>query len=85
MIERPNPKTTAEIVAAAILDEVEHMARSLENSREVMNTKEAAEFLRMDISEFRRLSAAGQIPRHQISERRFLYVRSELLSWLLSR
>lgn len=51
--------------------------------REVMNAREAADFLRLPHSEFRRI--APTLPRHRLTERRFVYYRGELLDWLLAR
>jgi hypothetical protein len=48
-----------------------------------MNAKEAADFLRMPYSEFRRL--APHLPRHPVTERRYVYHRKELLEWVLTR
>jgi len=62
---------------------MEQLPASLRTSRELMNAKEAADFLRMPYSEFRRL--APYLPRHQVTERRYVYHRKELLGWVLSR
>lgn len=48
-----------------------------------MDAKEAADFLRISQSEFKRM--APRLPRHAVTERRFIYLRSELLAWLLRR
>jgi hypothetical protein len=49
--------------------------------REVMNTEEAADFLRLSPTAFRRL--APSLPRCQIYERSgYRYLRSDLLTWL---
>jgi hypothetical protein len=50
---------------------------------ELMNAKEAAEFLRMPYSEFRRM--APYLPRHPVTERRYVYHHKELLEWVLTR
>lgn len=47
-----------------------------------MDSKEAAA-LRMNDSRFKELAAAGQIPRHEVGERRFRYYAPELAKWLL--
>jgi hypothetical protein len=65
------------------LDSIELLAESLHTSRELMDAKEAAEFLRMPYSEFRRL--APYLPRHPVTERRYVYHRKELLEWVLTR
>jgi hypothetical protein len=71
------------LLEAAILEKVERVAEALASGREVMNAKEAAEFLRISASEFLRM--ARGLPRHAVTERRFIYVRSELLAWLTGR
>ena len=48
-----------------------------------MDAKQAAEFLRISESEFKRM--APGLPRHAVTERRYIYLRSELLGWLLKR
>ena len=48
-----------------------------------MDAKEAADFLRISESEFERM--APRLPRHAITERRYIYLRSELFAWLLRR
>jgi hypothetical protein len=55
----------------------------LSSSREVMDAKQAADFLRTSESEFKRM--APGLPRHVVTERRYIYLRSELLTWLLGR
>jgi hypothetical protein len=44
-------------------------------SREVMNAKEAADFLRLPYDNFRRL--ARGLPPHAVSERRYVYLRED--------
>jgi len=52
--------------------------------REVMNAEEAADFLRLSPTAFRRL--APTLPRCQIYERSgYRYLRSDLLTWLKVR
>jgi hypothetical protein len=48
-----------------------------------MDAKQAADFLRISESEFKRM--APGLPRHAVTERRYIYLRSELLTWLLGR
>ncbi|MDQ3965913.1 MAG: hypothetical protein M3246_05595 [Actinomycetota bacterium] len=67
----------------ALLERVEHFTESLHTSRELMSAKEAADFLQMPYSEFRRL--APYLPRHPVTERRYVYHRKELLEWVLDR
>jgi hypothetical protein len=52
--------------------------------REVMNAEEAADFLRLSPTAFRKL--APSLPRCQIYERSgYRYLRSDLLAWLRTR
>jgi hypothetical protein len=71
------------LLEAAILEKVERVAEALSSGKEVMDAKEAADFLRISESEFKRM--APGLPRHAITERRYIYLRSELLAWLLRR
>ena len=52
-------------------------------AREVMDSKEAAEFLRMSWQSFREI--APTLPRHAITRGKFVYRRTELLEWLSER
>jgi hypothetical protein len=52
-------------------------------AKEIMDSKEAAEFLRLPYSSFR--ETATTLPRHAVTPQRFVYVRSELLAWLLEQ
>ena len=76
-------QTTPLPEAVALLEGIDQFAASLHTSRELMNARETAEFLRMPYSEFRRL--APYLPRHQVTERRYVYHRKELLEWVLTR
>ncbi len=49
-----------------------------------MGSKEAAAVLRMKHARFKE-HAAGQIPRHEVGERRFRYYAPEFAEWLLRR
>ncbi len=71
------------LLEAAILEKVERVAEALASGKEVMDAKEAADFLRISESEFKRM--APGLPRHVVTERRYIYLRSELLAWLLGR
>ena len=71
------------LLEAAILEKVERVAAALASGREVMDAKEAADFLRISESEFKRM--APGLPRHAVTERRYIYLRSELLAWLTGR
>ena len=42
-----------------------------------MDAKQAADYLRISESEFKRM--APGLPRHAVTERQYLYLRSELL------
>jgi hypothetical protein len=48
-----------------------------------MDAKQAADFLRISESEFMRI--ALRLPRHVVTERRYIYLRSEMLAWLTRR
>ncbi len=50
-----------------------------------LTSEEAAEFLRMNHSEFKALAAAGKIPRHEIRANRYRYHAPELTEWLLTQ
>ena len=76
-------RTTPLSESVALLDSIELLAESLRTSRELMNANEAADFLRVPYSEFRRL--APYLPRHPVTERRYVYHRKELLEWVLTR
>ena len=67
-------EATATELATAIAEKLEDVAGSLRESRELMNAKEAADFLRMPYPEFRRL--APYLPRHRVAERRYVYHRN---------
>ena len=71
------------LLEAAILEKVERAAEAPASGREVMDAKEAADFLRISESEFKRM--APGLPRHAVTERRYIYLRSELLAWLTGR
>lgn len=71
------------LLEAAILEKVERVAEALASGREVMDAKEAADFLRISESEFKRM--APRLPRHAVSDRRYIYLRTELLAWLMGR
>jgi hypothetical protein len=48
-----------------------------------MDAKQAADFLRISESEFKRM--APGLPRHAVTQRRYIYLRRELLAWLTER
>jgi len=76
-------RTTPLSGAVPLMESIEEPTASLHTSRELMNAQEAADFLRMPYSEFRRL--APYLPRHPVTERRYVYHRRELLEWMLTR
>ena len=76
-------RTTPLSEAEPLLESIDQLTASLHTSRELMNAKETADFLRMPYSEFRRL--APYLPRHRVTERRYVYHRKELLEWVLTR
>jgi hypothetical protein len=73
--------STAEV--AEVLDRLGGLIDYLRKSRELMDAKEAADFLRLPYTEFKRL--APTLPRHAVTERRYVYSRRELLEWYFSR
>jgi hypothetical protein len=73
------------ILAAAVLKKLDDLVEDAARSREVMDAKEAADFLRLSPSEFRKLAAAGVIPRHPVNDKSYRYLRGELLEWVRRR
>jgi hypothetical protein len=73
------------ILEAAVLEKVERVVEALAQGREVMDAKEAADFLRLSPSEFRKLAAAGVIPRHPVNGKCYRYLRGELVEWVRRR
>ena len=71
------------LLEAAIPEKVERVAEALASGREVMDAKQAADFWRISESEFKRM--APGLPRHAVTERRYTYLRSELLAWPMGR
>lgn len=55
------------------------------SEREVMDAREAADFLRISYDLFKRMAGQGRFPRHAVTERNYVYLRSELLGWIASR
>lgn len=78
----PRGRSGSPLVAdlAALL---ERTLLAVERPPEVMNAEEAADFLRIPYQNFRRI--AQGLPRHPVTERRYVYLRSELIEWLLSK
>jgi excisionase family DNA binding protein len=82
---RESGNRVEKVLAAAVLETVEDLVEDAARSREVMDAKQAAEFLRLSPSEFRKLAAAGVIPRHPVNGKSYRYLRGELLEWVRRR
>ena len=82
---RASGNRVEKVLAAAVLEKLEGLVEDAARSREVMDAKEAAEFLRLSPSEFRKLAAAGVIPRHPVNGKSYRYLRGELLEWVRRR
>jgi excisionase family DNA binding protein len=82
---RESGNRVEKVLAAAVLEKVEDLVEDAARSREVMDAKEAAEFLRLSPSEFHKLVAAGVIPRHPVNGKSYRYLRGELLEWVRRR
>ncbi len=82
---RESGNRVEKVLAAAVLEKVEDLVEDAARSREVMDAKEAAQFLRLSPSEFRKLAAAGVIPRHPVNGKSYRYLRGELLEWVRRR
>ena len=67
------------------MEKLEDLVEDAARSREVVDATEAAEFLRLSPSEFRKLAAAGVIPRHPVNVKSYRYLRGELLEWVRRR
>lgn len=68
-----------------IADAMMQLAGAVAVNRQWMTAEQAAEFLGINHSEFKRLAAAGEIPRHSVQGRCYRYNAHELTNWLLSR
>ena len=55
--------------------------------REILNKKEAAEFLRMSVSTLERLMKEGKIPYAKINttRRKVLFLKEDLIKWVKSK
>ena len=82
---RESGNRVEKVLAAAVLEKLEDLVEDAARSREVMDAKEAAEFLLLSPSEFRKLAAAGVIPRHPVNGKSYRYLRGELLEWVRRR
>lgn len=70
-------------VAALVAEKLADLHEHREAGPEVMNAKEAAAFLGVDYGSFKNI--APGLPRHALRKARYVYLRSELIEWLLSR
>ena len=71
------------VLEEAVLETVERILEEASRSKEILDSKEAAEFLRLPYSTFKRI--APSLPRHPVTEQRFVYHRGELVEWVLAR
>src|SRR5215218_381402 len=77
-------------VAATLAKAAESLARTSRELRnlspdEWMDAEEAAVYLKRTPKTFRNIVAAGEIPRHYLTERGILFSRKELDEWLINR
>jgi excisionase family DNA binding protein len=77
-------------VAATLAEVAESLARTSRelrhlNPNEWMDAEEAAVYLKRTPKTFRNIVAAGEIPRHYLTERGILFSRKELDEWLIKR
>jgi hypothetical protein len=82
-VRGPQDTSLDTLLEAAILKKVERVAEALSSGKEGIDAKQAADFLSISESEFKRM--APRLPRHAVTERRYIYLRSELLAWLTRR
>jgi excisionase family DNA binding protein len=77
-------------VAATLAEVAESLTRTSRELRslspdEWMDAEEAAVYLKRTPKTFRNIVAAGEIPRHYLTERGILFSRKELDEWLINR
>jgi excisionase family DNA binding protein len=77
-------------VAAMLAEVAESLARTSRELRDLspnewMDAEEAAVYLKRTPKTFRNIVAAGEIPRHYLTERGILFSRKELDEWLINR
>ena len=77
-------------VAATLTQTDESLARTARELKEAsydewMDADQAAAYLKRTPKTFRNIVAAGEIPRHYLTERGILFSRKELDEWLMSR
>lgn len=77
-------------VAATLAEAAESLARTARELKEAgydewMDAEQAAAYLKRTPKTFRNIVAAGEIPKHYLTERGILFSRKELDEWLMSR
>jgi hypothetical protein len=77
-------------VAAMLAQAAESLARTARDLREAgydewMDADQAAYYLKRTPKTFRNIVAAGEIPKHYLTERGILFSRRELDEWLINR
>jgi excisionase family DNA binding protein len=77
-------------VAAMLAQTAESLARTARYLREAgydewMDADQAAAYLKRTPKTFRNIVAAGEIPKHYLTERGILFSRKELDEWLINR
>lgn len=77
-------------VAATLAEAAESLARAARELKEAgydewMDAEQAAAYLKRTPKTFRNIVAAGEIPRHYLTERGVLFSRRELDEWLMKR
>ena len=70
-----------------IIERLENLQLLIESQgiykKEVLNSKEASQYLKLSRSHLYRLTSAGSIPHYRPNGKKFYFKRSELESWLL--
>ncbi len=77
-------------VAATLAEAAKSLARTARDLKEAgydewMDAEQAAAYLKRTPKTFRNIVAAGEIPKHYLTERGILFSRKELDEWLMSR
>ncbi len=77
-------------VAATLAEAAESLARTARELKDAsydewMDAEQAAAYLKRTPKTFRNIVAAGEIPRHYLTERGILFSRKELDEWLINR
>ena len=79
---------------AAVAESLAHTAKSLATTAEYleasrpadwMDHEEAARYLRTTPAALHKIAQRGEVPRHNLTEKRYLYSRAELDAFLLDR